>query len=77
MQVLHLLFVLSHWHGLAKLCLHTDKTLDIFERVMKDLGNRIHSFVSDTCPRFGTKELPHEAEAQRRHQGQQNLSRSN
>ena len=61
-QVLRLLFVLCHWHGLAKLCLHTDETLGIFERVTKDLGNCIRSFALDTCPCFTTKELPCEAQ---------------
>ena len=74
-QVLHLLFVLCHWHALAKLCLHTDKMLDIFESVTKELGNHIHIFVSDTCPCFATKELPREVEA-RRHHWCQNLSKS-
>ena len=75
-QLLHLLFVLCHWHGLAKLCLHMDEMLDIFEKAMKDLGSRVHSFVADLCPHFATKELPREAEARQRRQGQQGLSKS-
>ena len=63
-QVLSLLFVLCHWHGLAELHLHTDETLEIFEKVMKDLGNCIHMFAADTCPFFMTKELSREVEAQ-------------
>ena len=62
--------MLCHWHGLAKLRLHTDATLNIFEQVTMDLGNLIRTFSSDTCPCFTTKELPHEAEA-RRQRGQQ------
>ncbi|KIJ15688.1 hypothetical protein PAXINDRAFT_76372 [Paxillus involutus ATCC 200175] len=62
-QVLCLLFVLCHWHGLAKLYVHTDETLQIFEMVTKDLGNCICSFVSDACPSFPSKELACEAEA--------------
>ena len=75
-DVLRLLYVLCHWHGLAKLRLHTDETLDIFDRVTKDLGSHIRSFASDTCPSFVTKELSREAEARRRRQGQQNLGKS-
>ena len=75
-QVLHLLFVLCHWHGLAKLRLHTDETLDVFERVTKDLCNRIRSFASDTCPSFTTMELSREAEARQRRQGEQNRRKS-
>ena len=44
--------------------------------VTKDLGNRIRSFAAETCPSFATKELRREAEARRRHQGQQNSSTS-
>ena len=58
-----MLFVLCHWHALAKLRLHTDETLDIFMKVTTDLGNRIRDFAADTCPSFATKELPREAEA--------------
>ena len=64
MQILRLLFLLCHWHGLAKLRLHTDETLNIFEKVTRDLGDCIRSFASDTCPHFTTKELAREAEAQ-------------
>ena len=74
--MLRLLYALCHWHGLTKLRLHTEETLDIFERVTKNLGNRIRDFALDTCPSFVTKKLAREAEAQRRCQGQQNLSKS-
>lgn len=62
-QVLRLLFVLSHWHGLAKLRLHTDETIHILDMVTKDLGNCICSFASNTSPASATKELPREAAA--------------
>ena len=75
-QILRLLFLLCHWHGLAKLRLHTDKTLDIFEKVTKDLGDCICSFALDICLHFSTKELACEANARRHRQGQQNSSRS-
>lgn len=71
-QVTKLLFVLCHWHGLAKLRLHTDETLQIFERVTADLANYLRSFVSDTCPSFQTKELRREADARKRRQERQN-----
>lgn len=69
--MLHLLFVLSHWHGLAKLRLYTDETLRILEMVTKEIGDCIRSFVSNTCPSFETRELPREAEARRRRRAQQ------
>lgn len=74
-QVLRLLFVFSHWHSLAKLRIHTDDTLNIFESVTKELGNCIRSFTSKTCPNFATKELPREAGARIRRQVQQSHSR--
>ena len=74
-QVLRLLFVLCHWHGLTKLCLHTDMTLNIFEAVTIDLGDFICIFASDTCLCFVMKELPREAKARRRC-GQQDAGRS-
>lgn len=74
-QVLNLLFVLSHWHGLAKLRIHTDDTLHIMETTTKELGNCIRSFASETCPSFTTKELPREAEARMRRQAQQSRGR--
>ena len=67
--------MLCHWHGLAKLRLHTDTTLNIFEAVTVDLGNSIRMFASDTCASFAMKELPREAEARRR-RGQQDTGRS-
>ena len=65
---MQLLFVLCHWHGLAKLRMHTDETLRVFEKVTTDLANHLRSFVSDTCPCFPTKELHHKANAHKKHQ---------
>jgi hypothetical protein len=42
MHVLKLLFELAHWHGLAKLCMHTDATLEILSSVTISLGNAVH-----------------------------------
>lgn len=75
-QVLHLLFTLCHWHGLAKLRLYTDETLHILEMVTKDLGDSVRSFALTTCLSFATKELPRKATAWLRWQMQQNQARS-
>lgn len=72
-QVMQLLFMLCCWHGFAKLCLHTDETLNILGQVTKDLTNHLCRFVSDTCPSFPTKELRCEANACKRHQECQNM----
>ncbi|KAF8833568.1 hypothetical protein BDN67DRAFT_992818 [Paxillus ammoniavirescens] len=70
-QILKLMFLLGHWHGLAKLQMHTDETLNILESVMKNLGDELHKFVSETCPAFSAKELQHEAECHRGRQTQE------
>ncbi|KAF8834569.1 hypothetical protein BDN67DRAFT_875878, partial [Paxillus ammoniavirescens] len=67
-HIIKLLFVLGHWHGLAKLRLHTDETLDILDAVTKNLGDLLRKFIAETCPAFSTKELRREAECHRRQQ---------
>ena len=62
--VLKLLFELAHWHGLAKLCIHTDLTLDILSNVITSLGISLRTFEENTCAAFETRELEHEQAAQ-------------
>ena len=64
--VLDLLFVMAHWHGLAKLRMHHDLTLDILDSVTVSLGKMLRSFKDITCPAFTTKELRREASARAR-----------
>lgn len=61
-KVLRLLFALCHWHGLAKLQLHTDDTLDIMETMTPQLANLLWEFRSLTCSAFQMKELQREGE---------------
>ena len=42
-HLLKLLFLLAYWQGLAKLCLHTEATLGLLDKVMKDLGDSLWS----------------------------------
>ena len=63
-----LLFLLCHWHGLAKLCMHTDDTLGLMESITETLGNHLRAFTNKTCPAFSTKELRREAAARTRRQ---------
>ncbi|KAH7917228.1 hypothetical protein BV22DRAFT_1026772, partial [Leucogyrophana mollusca] len=67
-NILQLLFLLAHWHGLAKLRMHSDDTLGIMEQLTKALGAALRAFQSDTCPAFQTKELQREVEARQRRQ---------
>jgi hypothetical protein len=65
-MILDVLFVAAHWHGLAKLRMHTDLTLDTLDAVTTDLGAKMRSFRDKTCLAFDTKELPRELKARLR-----------
>ncbi|KIJ11320.1 hypothetical protein PAXINDRAFT_15787 [Paxillus involutus ATCC 200175] len=69
-EIMHLLFMLGHWHGLAKLRMHTDGTLGALDKVTKQHGCSLCKFVDETCPAFSTKELHREAESCKRRQGE-------
>ena len=70
-MVCKLLFLLAHWHGLAKLRMHIDDTLELMEGVSRKLGSQLRMFVDETCPAFSTRELHREAESRRRRQAQE------
>lgn len=74
-SVLNLLSLLCSWHGLAKLRMHTDETLQIMDDVTISLGRELRAFCTHTCPTFPTRELKREAECRQRRQ-QQSQSRS-
>ena len=59
-QILRLLFIAAHWHGLAKLRLHNDLTLDVLDSVTESLGNKLREFRDKTCSAFVTRELERE-----------------
>jgi hypothetical protein len=64
--ILDLLFELSAWHSFAKLRLHTETTLTLFETATKTLGAVIRRFQKTTCEAYVTRELPQEAAARGR-----------
>ena len=66
--VLQLLFDLAHWHGLAKLRMHTDQTLDVLSRATTSLGSSLRCFEETTCAVFETRELERERAARQRRQ---------
>ena len=70
-----LLFLLCHWHGLAKLRMHMDNTLGLMELITVMLGNHLCMFANETCSAFSTKKLRHEAEGWTRHQGHETLQK--
>jgi hypothetical protein len=59
---------LAHWHGLAKLSMNTDPTLDILSCVTTSLGNSFRVFVRKTCAAFQTRELECERVARQHRQ---------
>ena len=62
-QWAHLFCSMSHWHGLAKLRMHTDHTLALLDEATALLGLKFRHFVNHTCTRFDTCELQCEANA--------------
>ena len=44
-NILQLLFTCAHWHGLAKLRMHTDRTLGILDEVTTLLGVKFQHFI--------------------------------
>ncbi len=64
--ILDLLFTLATWHGLAKLRLHTESTLKVFEECTRNLGTILRRFSASVCSQFATKELPREEAARGR-----------
>ncbi|KAG9047246.1 hypothetical protein FS837_002719 [Tulasnella sp. UAMH 9824] len=65
-HILRLLYILSLWHGLAKLRQHTDVTLDHLAAATRMLGKELRFFVSEVCPHFNTTETPKERDARDR-----------
>lgn len=64
--MLDLLFELATWHALAKLRIHTDKTLDLLATATKTLTSAMRRFLRETCEAFNTKELTKEVAARGR-----------
>lgn len=61
-DVMNLLFTCVHWHGMAKLRMHTDDTLKILDEITAQIGSDIRAFASKTCSAFETRELHREKE---------------
>ncbi|KZP02197.1 hypothetical protein FIBSPDRAFT_655083, partial [Athelia psychrophila] len=69
-SILSLLYTCGEWHGLAKLRMQTDSTLQLMTNETTQLGNRLRHFADVTCEAFDTKELRREVAARNRRQGQ-------
>ncbi|KAG2346750.1 hypothetical protein BDR05DRAFT_974360 [Suillus weaverae] len=69
--IMDLLFIMAHWHGLAKLHMHSDLTLDILDQQTTDLGEQFCQFKAKVCSAYHTQELEHEAAARSRQQAKE------
>ncbi|KAJ7593758.1 hypothetical protein C8J56DRAFT_776545 [Mycena floridula] len=74
--LLELIFVLSTWHALAKLRMHTDFTLAFFRHMTHLLGTHLRRFKSQLCPHYRTKELAKETEARSRRKTKKKTTKS-
>ncbi|KAF7974005.1 hypothetical protein HWV62_13627 [Athelia sp. TMB] len=70
-NILKLLFECAHWHGLAKLRLHIDPTLDLLDSATIRLARQFRAFSRKTCGFFETKELKRELESRKRREAKQ------
>ena len=69
--LMDLLFTLATWHAYAKLRLHTDSMLALFETVTSILGEQLHRFIEITCAAYKTTETPSEVTAHARRNAKQ------
>jgi hypothetical protein len=63
--ILKLLFHFAHWHRLAKLRMHSDRTLQILDNMTAILGDCLREFEKKVCTAFQTRELRREAVVRR------------
>jgi hypothetical protein len=66
--IMDLLFIMAHWHGLAKLRMHSDLTLAILDQQTTDLGAQFREFKATVCAAYSTQELDREVDARSRRQ---------
>lgn len=62
---------MAHWHGLAKLRMHSNLTLEILNKLTTDLSDRFCEFKAKVCPPYKTQELDHEVDARSRQQAKE------
>ena len=65
-EVLNLLFTLNEWMAFAKLRIHTETTLQLFESVTILLGEEMRRFQEKVCSKYPTTDLPREESARGR-----------
>ena len=75
-DILQLLFAFAHWHGLAKLRMHTDPTLVLFDQATTLVGAKFRRFVNHTSGKFNTRELQREVNARARRSAKKSTTSS-
>lgn len=66
---------MGHWHGLAKLRMHHDLTLNLLDSVTETLGEQLRNFSQKICPKFDTLELRREQQARLRREAKKASTR--
>lgn len=64
--IMDLLFMLTTWHALAKLRMHSTSSLLFFDGTTKSLGQLLRRFHDHVCPKYNTQETPAETEKRNR-----------
>jgi hypothetical protein len=73
---MELLLTMAHWHGLAKMRVHNDRTLEVMDALTTSLGDKLRAFSTKTCPAFATRELRREFDARIRRQTKRTVSQN-
>jgi hypothetical protein len=60
-QIQDLLFLMACWHASAKLRLHTEISLNLFQGMTTAFTRQICQFANNVCPKFDTVETPSES----------------
>ncbi|KAJ7588691.1 hypothetical protein C8J56DRAFT_785328, partial [Mycena floridula] len=60
------IFTISFWHGYAKLRLHTESSLTMFDGSTKHFGSELRRFKRQVCVKFMTKATPQEKKREQR-----------
>ena len=64
--VLDMLFSLAEFHAFAKMRLHSERTLELFDQSVIKVGDAMRKFETVVCAAYETKELPRETAARGR-----------
>lgn len=75
-MVVTLLYRLAEWHALAKLRMHTERTLECLEKSTTIIGRELRNFRNASAKSFTCQELPKETTARQRRRERTQAQRS-